>query len=402
MFTEAQKLGENLKRIRTDKGISQSDIAKALRVSRGFVSNLENGKTNPTLATMARVAEALEVTTVELLEEAEIDIFENDILKKYPEVLDILLCDRTTGKNIFWATDNYQDLGSLYYFSSPIEAKLITGPNGKVVMPRVSKNKALQDARVKDMAEVYTPAWICNAQNNQIDKVWLEKENLFNKEVKLPNGNQGWKVTAKKVSFPKNKTWCDYVERKCLEVACGEGPYITSRYDAVTGEFIPVAERIGLLDRKLRVINENVVEPNEWIEVAMVAIQSIYAFEWQGDSLLLAREAMLYSYIENYLFKFGQKPPLKSIQDVAYIISWNVWQMDGLKGVIPNSCSNSELAVTNLFNETELSRVPCDGCIREDNTIHSGIYCKIKHWSNSEDKASMDGPEVRFVDLIHR
>lgn len=66
MPDEAKKLGENLKRIRTDKGISQSDIAKSLGVSRGFVSNIENGKRNPTLATISRLAKAISVPTEEL------------------------------------------------------------------------------------------------------------------------------------------------------------------------------------------------------------------------------------------------------------------------------------------------------------------------------------------------
>jgi transcriptional regulator with XRE-family HTH domain len=67
MKSEAEKLGRNLKRIRTEKGISQVDIARSLGVSRGFVSNLENGKTNPTLATITKLAQAVEVTTDELL-----------------------------------------------------------------------------------------------------------------------------------------------------------------------------------------------------------------------------------------------------------------------------------------------------------------------------------------------
>jgi len=64
---EAKKLGKNLKHIRTEKDISQGDIARSLGVSRGFVSNLENGKTNPTLATITRLASAIGVTTDELL-----------------------------------------------------------------------------------------------------------------------------------------------------------------------------------------------------------------------------------------------------------------------------------------------------------------------------------------------
>lgn len=67
MSNEAKKLGDNLKRIRTEKGFSQTDIAKSLGVSRGFVSNIENGKRNPTLSTITRLASAVGVTTDELL-----------------------------------------------------------------------------------------------------------------------------------------------------------------------------------------------------------------------------------------------------------------------------------------------------------------------------------------------
>jgi len=67
MKDEAQKLGENLKRIRTEKGISQGDIARALEMDKSFVSNIENGKTNPTLATIAKLAKAIRVSIDELL-----------------------------------------------------------------------------------------------------------------------------------------------------------------------------------------------------------------------------------------------------------------------------------------------------------------------------------------------
>ena len=247
----------------------------------------------------------------------EIDIIEDDIVTKYPEVLDILLQDRTTDRNIFWATDNYQGLGSHYQFSSPIKIKLITGLNGKVIMPRVLKNKILQKTRVKDMAEVYTPSWICNAQNNLIDSAWFQKENVFNGKVKLSDDNYGWKANPKRILFSKKKTWEHYVEDKRLEIACGEAPYITSRYDITTGKFIPVKERIGILDRKLRVVNENVGTSEKWLKSAQIAFKNTYAYEWQGDSLLLAREAMLRTFIENYTLKFNKEPSLKSIQNIA-------------------------------------------------------------------------------------
>jgi transcriptional regulator with XRE-family HTH domain len=63
----SKKLGENLKRIRTRKGVTQIEIAKKLAVNRSFVSNIENGKTNPTLSTITNLANALGVPVNELL-----------------------------------------------------------------------------------------------------------------------------------------------------------------------------------------------------------------------------------------------------------------------------------------------------------------------------------------------
>ena len=67
MKSESAKLGKNLKRIRTEKGITQGDIVRNLGVSRSFISNIENVKTNPTLSTITNIAKALEVSSDELL-----------------------------------------------------------------------------------------------------------------------------------------------------------------------------------------------------------------------------------------------------------------------------------------------------------------------------------------------
>lgn len=67
-MNESAKLGKNLKRIRTTKGISQGEIGRILGVDKGFVSNIENGKTNPTLATIAKLAKAIGVSVGELME----------------------------------------------------------------------------------------------------------------------------------------------------------------------------------------------------------------------------------------------------------------------------------------------------------------------------------------------
>ncbi len=330
--------------------------------------------------------------------EQEIDVMEDDILKKYPEVLSILLEDKATNTNIIWATDNYQHLGDDYNFFSPIKTELITGRNNKVIMPRVLKNKTLQSIRVKNMAEVYTPAWVCNAQNNQVDSAWFKRKDVFNKEINSADSDLKWKTNSKKIVFPKNKTWKDYVKDKRLEIACGEAPYITSRYDTTTGKFISTKDRTGILDRKLRVINENVDTPADWLEAAQIAFRSTYAYEWQGDSLLLAREAVLYTFIENYIFKFGRKPTLVSIKNIANVISWNMWQMDGLKGTAPNSCIEENVITINSLGEKIIKNSRCLGCVDNQMEKHNGIYCVIRDWTVN----CKEGRDIKFVYLIQK
>ena len=331
----------------------------------------------------------------------EIDIKENNLREQYPEVLEALLRDHTTQKNIFWATDNYQDQGEDYKYTSSILPELITGDKGSVIMPRVQKDKEMQQSRVRDMAEVFTPSWICNAQNNLIDSAWFGRENVFNTETTNPDGTHTWIVNPDKITFPEGKTWKHYVRDTRLEMTCGEAPYITSRYDTTTGEFIPIDKRIGILDRKLRVINENIDTSTEWLKATQEAYKNTYAFEWQGDSLLLAREAMLYTFIENFENKFGRQPKLESIQFLAYIISWNVWQMDGLKGVVPNSCGERRTIEQDLFGEKEIITA-CDGCKTDNIHKHNGIYCLIKDWSNKDLETGKKGRKIRFVDLIKK
>ena len=61
------QLGQNMKRIRAKKKMSQGDITRALEVDRGYISNIENGKKNPTIATIQKLANALGVSADELL-----------------------------------------------------------------------------------------------------------------------------------------------------------------------------------------------------------------------------------------------------------------------------------------------------------------------------------------------
>ena len=120
---------------------------------------------------------------VEILENEDIDIFEEKILKYSPALFELLLKDKTTGKNILWATDDYKKFGNLYDARCEIKMELITGFNSEIIQPRSLKELKHQSNRTKEKAEVFTPSWICNKQNNLIDREWFGRENVFNIEI---------------------------------------------------------------------------------------------------------------------------------------------------------------------------------------------------------------------------
>lgn len=302
------------------------------------------------------------------------------------KILEILLTDRSSGNNLIWATDSYASRGVGFQPFDYIDVNSVIGCNGSIIKPRVEKSKKEQSERVKSKAEVFTPSWICNAQNNLIDNAWFERENVFNIEK-----GKGWAINSEKISFPVGKTWQDYVKENRLEITCGEAPYLVSRYDTVTGEEIPIKERIGLLDRKLRIVSENVDVESEWIEWAKIAFKSVYGFDWQGDNVLIARENLLRTFIDYYTDKFEHSPRYEHLIGFAEIVSWNIWQMDGLKYVIPNSCKFVDETIYTLFGE-EHHKVECKGCKTNNPNKHNGIYCYIMDWSTNK--------RVKFASLI--
>lgn len=258
-----------------------------------------------------------------------IDVDEEKWSKK---VLQILLFDRTTNRNIIWGTDDYEPLGEKYNSHYPILLDLITGKNSGVIQPRILKTDESQGNRTKGKAEVFTPSWVCNAQNNLVDNAWFGSENIFNREIE-----KGWETNIEKIKFPdkKNKTWQKYVDEKRIEITCGEAPYLVSRYDSVSGKSLDLKDRIGVLDRKMRVVFENTDSDTEWLKWSERAFQSVYGFEFQGDSLLIARENLLASYCDYLEEKLNRRPTEKELINIAKIISWNLWQMDGLTYTIP-------------------------------------------------------------------
>ena len=275
--------------------------------------------------------------------------FLETFVQRYPlSVLETLLCDRTTGKNIIWADNEYEALGDGYLGDDEITVDKICGLASGVIKPRIAKEAERQSQRTKSRAEVFTPSWLCNQMNNDIDAVWFGRRDAFNTETVGDDGARGWTAVPEPVTFPKAKGhgWHAYVEATRLEITCGEAPFVCSRYDTVTGRALPVPERVGFLDRKLRVVTEKTKTRKEWVKWALAALRATYAFEYQGDNLLIARINVLETFAEHLRERWGEAPTPEEAEAAAWVVSWNLWQMNGFTDAVPTNKMGAEVEST--------------------------------------------------------
>ena len=277
--------------------------------------------------------------------------------RRYPTfILKTLLCDRTTGRNIIWADNEYEALGDGYMGDDEITVEKITGMNSGVIKPRIAKEQEKQSQRTKSRAEVFTPSWLCNQMNNDLDELWFGRRDAFNTEAVADDGPKTWTATAEPVAFPKSKGrgWHAYVEAPRLEITCGEAPFVCSRYDTVTGDELPVGERVGFLDRKLRVVTEKTKTRKEWVRRALAALRATYGFEYQGDNLLIARINVFETFAEHLRDRWGSDPEQDELEQAAWIVSWNFWQMNGFTDAVPTNKMGAEVKSTlGTFEEPE-------------------------------------------------
>lgn len=290
-----------------------------------------------------------------------VDISEEGIANDSGTLLTILLKDRTTNKNVVWASPSYEGMGKPFCADQPIKKNLIIGPYDSIIQPRVEKNKRNQELRTRKRGEVFTPPW------------------LVDKQVSIVSDEIG------DISFES------FIALRWLELACGEGQYIVTRYDSITGDIIPVNNRVGFLDRKLQRIAEQSNTENEFIKWSKIAFESSYGYELQGDSLLLARENLLLSFCEYYDYKFGKLPTMKVIKQIATIISYNIFQMNGLTKQTPYSDDSKGNIQLNLFDDVNNQEKKGD------------MFTLVKDWKNKV-LVSMDsiskGDEMMKFDVV--
>ena len=289
-----------------------------------------------------------------------------------------LLQDKTTKKNIIWATNTLEHFGR--EFDDKSEITEIIFNSGFRLMPRVLKSQEAQLNRTRKKAEVFTPGWIVNEMNNYLDQEWFQRKNVFNIEK-----GETWEAVREKINFPEGKNWKKYILSRRLEITCGEAPYLVSRYDVSTGEKIEIINRIGILDRKLRIVNENTSNKDEWLRWATKAIESTYGFEYQGDNLLIARVNILMTFVEYFEDRWREEVDKKTLRHLANIISWNIWQMDGLTDMVPFGAVKEDIRQMNFFDLLSGGLEEEDG---EETT-----YCRIKDWRGNKSYLFIDYKE---------
>ena len=269
------------------------------------------------------------------------DIYENDLRRLSHELVARLLHDHTTGHNIRWCTHDYEHFGDGYGYNDEITTDRITGVRGDIIKPRVLKTKAQQSDRVKGMAEVFTPSWVVKMM---VDYVDID------------------------------------IDTRCLELTCGEAPFLVSRYDATSGITYTTYNRIGILDRKLRLVNEQKLSDDDWLARVRKSFQNTYGYEWLGDSLLLARENLLYTFVDFYENRFGSAPDIELMLEFADIVSWNLWQMDGLTYQIPQEKKEQPQPQTSILDNAPVKAL--------------APLCRIKDWQN--------GNEIKVIDIKNK
>lgn len=293
-------------------------------------------------------------------------------LNAYPidKQLKMLLKDKTTGKNIIFATSVYSRNGISIKETDEITVEVLRQGISYQIQPRVLKKREQQQERTRAKAEVFTPSWICNKMNNYCDEAWFGRKNIFNTEQ-----GQKWQVNAEKIEFDTKDGWKKYVDSKRLEITCGEAPYIVSRYDAATGEMIELKRRIGILDRKLRVVNENTDDETEWFKWVLRAYQSVYGYEFQGDNLLIARLNLLITFVDYMQDRWERIATDVELKKIANIIAWNFWQMDGITDAIPFCGEIEKYHQFSLFDF-----VTDDKSEKQRDEEARKAYCRIYDW----------------------
>lgn len=242
-------------------------------------------------------------------------------LRRWGEpLLKVLLFDRTLQQPIRWMTQGVALLGEGFQAGDALTPRrVLKAVEQGALRPRAFKSAEERHARVRAHGEVFTPSWVCKQMIDVADEGWFRPAEAPSAKDLFFRG----RLSPTPLCLREPKRWQAYVSQRRLEVACGEAPYLTARYDAATGDIIPWELRHGFLDRKLRVFPKPLTRLHWW-RWALRAFAATYGYEYQGDNLFLARCNLLLTYEDAHRMRWREAPPMERLLAIAEVIGWNL------------------------------------------------------------------------------
>lgn len=175
--------------------------------------------------------------------------------------------------------------------------------------------------RPKTRNEIYTPSWVVKKMTTYLNDRLKEDAD----------------------------SWMDYLSMTGGELCCGHAPFLVMRYDAVTLEPIEFKDRYGIIDLKIKTLFEQDLDDEAWVMWLEEIFKSSYGWDIYSDAIVYARCNVFMTFMEAYRLKFGEDPGPLLQRRFLNIISWNIFQMDGLQLTHPDT--GQEVKIMDWQNE---------------------------------------------------
>lgn len=227
-----------------------------------------------------------------------------------------------------------------------------------------------------------------NRKLNTLDAAWFGHEPAFNEE-----SAQGWQTLSEPVAFDDPFHWKKYVTRPVFLFQAGHGQALVFRPFAQGAEPMQYGKRMGILDRRLRIISENTREESEWLRWAESALQSLYGTDVSPLAIFQARLSALVAVREAYAQRFGGQLPVREEKYMVTTLCWNLFQMDPRTGCSFPVEEKPAPVQLSLFEApgTQFSEADRDGMPAENPALS-----RTENGARTEPAGSLQGQPVRI------
>jgi len=232
---------------------------------------------------------------------------------------DELLRDARTGKNIIFNTSEYKGLGDGFQPGDEVKADINGHKIADWLRPYFARPKDAQKKAKKKYAEVVTPPWLVCYMLNQYERETFGQEIMFSCDPESKTYGR----------IPMVNILSRYIDLTGCEIACGEAPFITTRYDLKTGDRIELGRRCGILDRKLALVRMWVYAEDAIPYFAFKCLRSTYGYELRGDALAIARWNVYQTFEATFIASLGRILRPEERAEAIDIIAKNIYQYDG-------------------------------------------------------------------------